>query len=185
MNRHYLTLREAFGDDNISWEIITADLLIYNWSKYITQYTLPIGGHANILFKKHLVPRYWKSFVTYIDGDITVDKMAEVTSDFKGLVYAWLLETEERYDPLIKALEDNKTKLLDRLQSVSFVRFNDTPQSSSTGGFDNDNYASTTTKTVNEADTATIIQRINEIDLLIHSYYQEWAKDFGRFVIND
>lgn len=71
-------------------------------------------------------------------------------------------ETRVYYSKMLSLIKENESKLLKAVENSSFVRFNDTPQAIAGVGFDDDDFASTTTKSTSNLDENIMI-KLNRI----------------------
>lgn len=143
------------------------------------------------MFTSYLWPEFQNAYVAIIDKERTFWSASEdvTKADVKAwakqhmmLWDRWLVESKERYEPLISNLETIKNKLMDRIGSQSVTLFNDTPQNG--GDFTTDPYTTNATKSTTESDVATPIARLKEVQDLLRNYYADWANEFSRFVYN-
>lgn len=133
--------------------------------------------YTRTLWCKYLWPEIHDAFI-WLDED---DENAK--DNFIASVAKWLIETQEVYEKIINNATSKYNDLFKAVESKSFSRYNDTPQSSDTG-FDDDNYATNTTSSVTTNDVATPVQRLEEVEGFIKSYYKRWAQSFiDKFII--
>ena len=138
-------------------------------------------NESNKCFQEYLWPRFYQEAIIYVDSDEDEDFVEKFARTKIGQIYAWWISSSEKYSLLIQNLENNKTKLLDDVKSVSTSRFNDTPQNS--GDFSDDAHTSTVTKTENSSNVGTMMQRLNEIEDNIKQLYLDWSNEFRKFII--
>lgn len=84
--------------------------------------------------------------------------------------------TRDRYELLLGFYRDTREQLLSRLVSKSYVRTNDTPQNG--GLFEDDRHTSNYTESGSETDSATPMQRLDEISRLYRDVIDEWVGEF-------
>ena len=189
-------------------------LLSFLGSKYRTPWGGPINGwpellnsmigatgpdempaadqYQSTLFTQYIFPRYALKPIAYQDGK---DSNA---IEVGYAIYAWLIRTTEKYEPLIKLYTENQNKLMSKLTSTtsssgsndSQTGFNDTPQNG--GLWNDDKHTSTITlvsgnnrnDTTITSDSGTIMARLKEIRDNLESLYDTWSNEFGKeFVI--
>lgn len=169
-------------DNNITW----ADFL-----EGMDYYAYDSWGYADVLFQDFVWPRFYRELVLkskyrLLEGDEHEEEREKFIKDFKkwqGKVYVWLISSCEHYGPMISKMSESPDFYAGAKGKI-FTRFNDTPQTTA-GVLDTDTYATNTTKTDTEQDTKPIIEKMAEVEALLHSYYEAWAKEFERFVIDD
>lgn len=139
--------------------------------------------NANSLWRNHIWPRFRESVFVYVDvesrpwwnvlaSETPTNEEIQLACVKKiGQVYAWLKESNERYTPIIEALDNVKTKLLDQIESSAVSVYNDTPQVAN--DFENDPYATTSTRSKSKTEVATPIERFNEISKKMRSVYED------------
>ena len=132
-------------------------------------------------FSKYIWPRFYNEAIIYVDSDEDEDFLEKFCRTKVGQIMAWWQSSSEKYSMLIQNLNNNKSKLLDDVKSVSTSRFNDTPQNS--GDFSDDQHTSTITKTENSSNISTMMARLNEIEDNIKQLYIDWSNEFRKFII--
>ena len=132
-------------------------------------------------FTEYIWPRFYQEAIIYADLDKNEDFVEKFCRTKVGQIMPWWQSSTEKYSMLIQNLNNNKSKLLDDVKSASISRFNDTPQNS--GDFSDDQHTSTTTKTENSSNVATMMQRLNEIEDNIKQLYMDWSDEFRKFII--
>lgn len=184
--RFYFTLRELIDTDvepeNIGFKYCLFRIFGIQFNE---------GTNTKELYKS-ILTKYGDEYMLYIDimhhegqyiEEPTIEELhttylSEVQKKlFK--IRAWLDESQFRYDELIKVFEESKNNLLEPVKTTSKTKFNDTPQTT-TSGLDGDEYATTFTVNENDADITTKIQRLNEIRLYWNSIFNEWENEFGK-----
>ena len=136
---------------------------------------------SNTCFVDYIWPRFYQEAVIYVDSDEDESFVEKFCRTKAGQIISWWQSSLEKYNLLIQNLETNKNKLLDDVKSASISRFNDTPQNS--GDFSDDQHTSTTTKTENSSNVATMMARLNEIEDNIKQLYMDWSDEFRKFII--
>lgn len=195
VNRYYYTLSDLadFLDIEHSYDSAPAPIDFFpRLAKSQSSSWAPVSANeVLIVWQQHIWPRFYLSDITYVD--IETNPWTEpVEPDFEedikpsltkkvGQIYAWLRESQERYIPIIQTLEEVKTRLLDQIESSAVSVYNDTPQVAN--DFENDPYATTSTRSKSKSEVATPIERFNEISKKMRSVYEDWADEFRRFVI--
>lgn len=91
-------------------------------------------------------------------------------------------ETRVYYSKMLTLLKENENKLLNAVENSSFVRFNDTPQAIAGVGFDDDDFASTTTKSTSNLDENIMI-KLNRIRDNYIDYNNAWLNRFKLLVL--
>lgn len=104
--------------------------------------------------------------------------LAQAQKEFAGKVYVWLKETIDKYEKIIDIYDSQKANLLNKLESISVSKFNDTPQNNAIG-YD-DTHTTNATQVSTQADPASIMVRLNEIRYNWDNIFKSWANDFGR-----
>ena len=189
MYRHYYTLPELFIPE--AGETIedfrdplwakTKDKGFYTIINHISG--LSFGeddAYTKELMQKYVWPEMWDAKIIYLDSFkpkelISVDTINLLRKQALGNIYKWINDTYFVYVDRIKAAEN--VNLMGDIKSETFNRFNDTPQSSSTG-FDDDAHATNTTKTTTSSAGGTPVSRLSEVYGFIRNQYKLWADDF-------
>lgn len=91
-------------------------------------------------------------------------------------------ETKVYYSKMLSLIKENENKLLNAVENSSFVRFNDTPQSIAGVGFEDDDFASTTTKSTSNLDENIMI-KLNRIRDNYIDYNNAWLNRFKLLVL--
>lgn len=133
------------------------------------------------LLQDYIWPQFWDAAIMYIDGAYDDEDIVHEWEHKKSKIYRWINESKEVYEVLIAQLEANKTKLLNKIQSTTSTKFNDTPQEP--GFFTEDQYTSNITATETATDANTMMARLKEIQDNLSNLYGKWAKEFRRFII--
>lgn len=189
MYRHYYTLPELFIPE--AGETIedfrdplwakTADKGFYTIINHISGLSFTDDdAYTKELMQKYVWPEMWDAKVIYLDSFkpkelISADTIKLLRKQVLGNIYKWINDTYFVYTDRIKAAEN--VDLMGDIKSETFNRFNDTPQSSSTG-FDDDAHATNTTKTTTSSAGGTPVSRLSEVYGFIRNQYKLWADDF-------
>ena len=142
------------------------------------------------LFQDYIWPRFYNQAFFYFDVEHDpwiepeepkfVDYVA-ASSDKLGCIYAWLIESQERYGKLIELYQAEENKWLEKLGSESTTLFNDTPQSG--GSVTTSDYVTNATTVNTTADVGTPMARVKEVRDNLESLYNSWANEFRKFII--
>lgn len=141
------------------------------------------NSDAGTVWNNYIWPRFRENVFIYVDVEAkpwwtyepdeepSDEDVKEACLKKVGQVYAWFRESIERYTPIIQTLEEVKTKLLDQIESSAVSVYNDTPQVAN--DFENDPYATTSTRSKSKSEVATPIERFNEINKKMRSVYED------------
>lgn len=146
-------------------------------------------------FKKYIFPKYLGEVIDYIDIDYdfiwqtpdtpsseaVIDYLASPESVL-GKIYVWWQNTLNYYPDLIKLYSDNKTNLMNQINSNVINKFNDTPQNVN-DSFASDDYVTNITQISTGTDGDSMINRLNDIRNKIENLYNTWCNGFERFII--
>lgn len=204
MNRFYYTLADLWSGEpgsnpyNNPWDIEdtrdpeTGDYTVGLWKVIgdICGFDVEEDDNLTIeLFSEYLWWDIWNSYLGYVDSyknEWDVYLRAEAANDFFPSVVKWLRETHEKYQALIgeyNGFNDNEGLIPHELGTESFNRFNDTPQTG-TSGLDSDGHATTTNKTTSKVQLADPVAALREFEKFKKSYMKMWAQEFiDKFVI--
>ena len=188
MYRYYYTLPELFipqAGETIDqfrdplWAK-TEDRGFYTIIKHISSLSITDDAYTKELMQKYLWPEMWDAKVIYLDSckctkPVDDDTLKALRKEILGNIYSWINDTYVVYTDRIKAAEN--VDLMGDIKSETFNRFNDTPQSSSTG-FDDDAHATNTTKTTTSTAGGTAAARLSEVYRFIKNQYNLWANEF-------
>lgn len=184
--RYYFTLRDLIDEDVEIENVGFKYSLFRNFGLVFQE-----GTNTKELYKSILV-KYGYEYILYIDimhhegqyieeptiEELKTTYLQEVQKKLLK-IRAWLDESQFRFDKLIETFDASKDDLLKPVKTTSKTKFNDTPQTT-TSGLDGDEYATTFTVNENDADVVTKIQRLNEIRLYWNSIFSEWEQEFGK-----
>ena len=93
-------------------------------------------------------------------------------------------DSKAHYVALIKNQKNLETQILNTfVQSESEHYFNDTPQTS--GGSINPNFTSTYSKDVTKLNIGPVSSQLEEVRLAMQDYYEQWVKEFRKFILLD
>lgn len=133
------------------------------------------------VWNNHIWPRFRENVFVYVDKEgapwtftteePSDEEVKEACYKKVGQLYAWFQESAERYTPIIQTLNTVKTKLLDQIESSAVSVYNDTPQVAT--DFEDDPYATTSTRSKSKSEVATPIERFNEISKKMRSVYED------------
>ena len=89
--------------------------------------------------------------------------------------------TKDRYLTLIDIYTNQKANLLNKVESNSIQRYNDTPQNG--GDWSDDEHTSNITRTESSNDFTPLMDRINEIQNKLRNIQKDWEDEFkGIFI---
>ena len=98
-----------------------------------------------------------------------------------------LNQTAFRYKSLLSAYDTEKTKLLDKLETINsgLAKFNDTPQGS--GDYSDDTHTTNLTRTTSTTSTEvmTPIQRLKEIQDGFSDVLARWSEEFDNLFLEE
>ena len=140
--------------------------------------TITTSTYMDTCWQQYIYPNFFKNYICYTYTD---DEAEKVFCDRIGVIVAWMRASDNKYSLLIKNQETNKEKLLNSIKTSNTVRFNDTPQNS--GSYEDLAHNTNVTTTVNEADGATLLARLNEIEDNLSRLYEDWSDEFRRFIL--
>lgn len=142
------------------------------------------------LFQDYIWPRFYNQAFFYFDvehdpwiepEEPKFNDYVAASSDKLGCIYAWLIESQERYGKLIELYKAEENKWLEKLGSESTTLFNDTPQSG--GSVTTSDYVTNATTVNTTADVGTPMARVKEVRDNLESLYNSWANEFRKFII--
>ena len=158
--------------------------------KYQFPSSFSFKPEVDSLFQDYIWPRFYNQAFFYFDVEHDpwiepeepkfVDYVA-ASSDKLGCIYAWLIESQERYGKLIELYQAEENKWLEKLGSESTTLFNDTPQSG--GSVTTSDYVTNATTVNTTADVGTPMARVKEVRDNLESLYNSWANEFRKFII--
>ena len=142
--------------------------------------------YLSTFWQQYIWPKYFNSYVCFIDNadeieDINQAAIEAFVDNVTGQIVTWMKTSDDKFSILIKNQEDNKANLLQQIKSTSISRFNDTPQNQ--GSYDDDAYNTTTTKAESATDGGTLLSRLNEIEDNLKRLYEDWSREFRKFII--
>lgn len=200
IRRYYYTLAEMQQNTILGQEIdagyagrnnTTLLNILAGWMTLSNIMVADSETEAKKVWQEYIWPRCWNSTINFIDKEYfyelpTDPDSTEIGKAWKsivGAIYTWWMDSKAHYIPLIKMYQAQANSLMKQVESSSLSKYNDTPQDG--GNFSDDNHTTNSTRTVNSTDAGTPIQRLEEIRQLINTIYLDWAKEFGRFIIEE
>ena len=163
-------------------EFITKAINKCGWTTPLRDWNDSFSNYIDICWQNYIWPKFYDKAICYTDDDEIADNESyKVFAYFTGPIIAWMSSSDTKFSLLIANQEANKTKLLDQIKSSSVNRFNDTPQNQ--GQFEDNSHNTNVTKTENATDGATLLARLNEIEDNLKRLYEDWSKEFRKFII--
>lgn len=209
--RFYYTMAETMKltEDEEQFVTINSPLFMY----LVMEGTANVGGlglyvntmldedvvtdttYSKAVMQHYIWNMYYNEKVMYVDVEhpkyegvtkplVTSPEFIKARKEFAGKIWAWVKESQERYEKLAALYTGQMANLLNQIKTNSISKYNDTPQNDN-NQFATDNYVSNITQNEAGTDGATPIARLEEIRRLLHSVYGEWAKEFGKFTIEE
>lgn len=152
------------------------------WTAPSRDWNNSFSNYIDICWKEHIWPKFYDKAICYTDDDEIADNESyKVFANFVGPIIAWMTSSDTKFSLIIANQEANKTKLLDQIKSSSVNRYNDTPQNQ--GQFEDNSHNTNVTKTESATDGATLLARLNEIEDNLKRLYEDWSKEFRKFII--
>ena len=162
-------------------EFITNVINKYGWT-LPSHWNLSLSNYINICWQDYIWPKFYDKAICYTDDDEIADNESyKVFAKFVGPIIAWMSSSDTKFSLLIANQEANKDKLLQQIKSSSVNRYNDTPQNQ--GQFEDNSHNTNFTKTESATDGATLLARLNEIEDNLKRLYEDWSKEFRKFII--
>lgn len=116
------------------------------------------------------------------EPEITPEQKAKIKHDIAVRFVNLMNQTRVYYSKMLTLIKENENKLLNAVENSSFVRFNDTPQAIAGVGFEDDDFASTTTKSTSNLDENIMI-KLNRIRDNYIDYNNAWLNRFKLLVM--
>ena len=113
---------------------------------------------------------------------ITPEQKEKIKHDIAVRFVNLMNQTRVYYSKMLTLLKENENKLLNAVENSSFVRFNDTPQAIAGVGFEDDDFASTTTKSTSNLDENIMI-KLNRIRDNYIDYNNAWLNRFKLLIL--
>lgn len=123
----------------------------------------------------------------YSDKEYDVTSQADLTelhTEVKNRMFDLLetiYETKDKYIELIKDQATLKAKILDDINSQTETWFNDTPQAS--GTYTDEEHTTTYNKTKSTISLGDVATQLSIVDQAMNDYYDNWLREFRKFVI--
>ena len=163
-------------------EFISKVIKKCGWTTPLRDWNDSFSNYIDICWQNYIWPKFYDKAICYTDDDEIADnESAKVFANFVGPIISWMNASDTKFSLLIANQEANKDKLLQQIKSSSVNRFNDTPQNQ--GQFEDDSHNTNFTKTENATDGATLLARLNEIEDNLKRLYEDWSKEFRKFII--
>lgn len=133
------------------------------------------GSYVNSLFCRYIYPKYRKMAISY-KGENDAET-GELTKGWMIHLINRIVTTYDEFKLLIDTFEAEKGNLMDGIKTRTQSKYNAVPQVYTSAGevTYNDNYNTSVTTNFGEAEGASKIARIHEIETLIRNYYQKWS----------
>ena len=192
--RIYVTLEELFGEGG--FDATSVQNAVNELAQSKQTFDAKFANVINIL-----ADEYYDWYAGYVDKwflpgvavHLDEDDYAKIGTRFSRNLMVIYNFTKDKYLGLLKLYEDNKNKLLDKLENVtssnSSHRVNDTPQDAGTGhsNFEDDDHTSlwegTDNTTTVTNDPMTIMARIDEIQNRYMNVLRAWCREFNSLFI--
>lgn len=133
-----------------------AKLLDYNFNDYV-DYSEFFGDETEPVFTEEMAVKFLRKFVSLY------------------------LDTQEKYKVLLNIYASEKANLLNKVETITTNKFNDTPQNS--GDFGSEDYTSNYAITESGTDVEPLINRISQIDNKYRNLMKDWAREFDKLFI--
>lgn len=186
--KYYYTLKEICGDltpyvGGISLFTLMTQTRISMSELYVKETQTSFKQYVEDLFKL-IYARYWEHFCIVSGEELTRVNALEL---FLIKFFTIIRMNYDRYSTLLNIYSQSKSRLLERVKSVSSGanRFNDTPQNG--GEFDEDDHTTTITetRTETETDAQTLMARIKEIESSFNDLMLKWSDEFDSLFIEE
>ena len=120
-------------------------------------------------------------------SDVALSPSSSQAKLFMMKFLTLLNQTAFRYKSLLSAYDTEKTKLLDKLETINsgLAKFNDTPQGS--GDYSDDTHTTNLTRTTSTTSTEvmTPIQRLKEIQDGFSDVLARWSEEFDNLFLEE
>ena len=145
----------------------------WTWTNYV-------ASVINNVYQLH-----HENFCVFSDVELT--SVSEQAKLFMMKFLTLLNQTAFRYKSLLSAYDTEKTKLLDKLETINtgLAKFNDTPQGS--GDYADDTHTTNLTRTTSTTSTEvmTPIQRLKEIQDSFSDVLARWSEEFNNLFLEE
>lgn len=162
----YLTLRNNSSDSTMTLtkSLVDSDPILQTLEKRIESYV---------------------GFIDYYDYDADEEDRSVATDadveDFSHAYYSWLLETSDKYKPLITFYNGRIDTITDGSMTENETRFNDTPNAE--GNYNGTDYTTNITTSKSKM-TESPLHLLDQLRSTLFSTYSLWVRDFdSTFVI--
>lgn len=127
----------------------------------------------------------YKDWIPFIETEPSIQTSGTLYNEITEKVlrkFSYIYNTtKDRYLTLIDIYTNQKANLLNKVESNSIQRFNDTPQNG--GDWSDDEHTSNITRTESSNDFTPLMDRINEIQNKLRNIQKDWEDEFkGIFI---
>ena len=158
-------------------------------TSYWTEMSTAIGGYAKQIWDR--VCNEFSNECIYVSEkpieELTSSECNKIALEHLQKFINVFYNTYDYYSTLLGLYETNKTKLMDKVKSITDnkVKFNDTPQMDNVPTFVGDNYMTNYTHSegTNESDIAPVMTRLREIQEDFKNVWNDWIYEFRRLFI--
>lgn len=132
---------------------------------------------------KKILLKYVYYWIFYADADEPAEILKTREIDFENKLKTIFATTYDRYFNLINYYDQCRSRLLDKIQSSTTVKFNDAPQANSIAA--GDEWLTTMTNTMSESDSGDAIAKLNDIYDGYKNLYADWLHEFEPIFANN
>ena len=193
-NKYYVTLKDVldicengvsvselmgYDTDLIGALLAPHGTLFVNMVKGVVPFSL---ATVNNFFNSTFFAYFKNEAVFYFYGKPTLAEMNEAIDNWISNLIALTKQTYERYTTLIDFYTSTKANLMNKIETISESRVNDTPQNG--GNFEADTYTSMYSKQHVQSDRDTPMERLAQIDRDFKNLYKDWLNELEPLFIN-
>lgn len=125
----------------------------------------------------------WADWVPFFGEEPQEEPSEKVIEDFIRKLSSIYFKTKDRYETLLGLYSSEKSKLMDKVESISISRFNDSPQNG--GDWSDDEHTSNITRNESSVDLTPVMDRLKTVQDNYLNLVKDWADKFkGLFFIN-
>lgn len=125
----------------------------------------------------------WADWVPFFGERPQEEPSEKVIEDFIRKLSSIYFKTKDRYETLLGLYASEKSNLMNKVESISISRYNDTPQNG--GDWSDDEHTSNITRNESSVDLTPVMDRLKTVQDNYLNLVKDWADEFkGLFFIN-
>lgn len=169
-------LKEKYEKETVI-EALKAGITDYGLDIPLYPFSTGSSSEPTISLVSLVYGEYKDWYVETSDTALINDEIAESFLRRFVNIYA---SSYDKYKVLYDFYTSKKAGLMNDIERINQVKYNDTPQNQSLTDFSDDNHVSTLTTTTDKDPVETLIKRLDEISRLYENVLKSWSEKFRK-----